>query len=184
MIENNMKEVGLLSKSKNGFNWWSLVIGIIYIILAFLAFNNPIEGASLVIYLFAFAVIFKGITQIMIRNRLKEYTGITNNWLIVIGIIDIIIGVFLLFNVTTGVLALPIIFAVWFIIDSVIALFSARGIRKYNKRNFWMIVILSLLSIVVGIMLIFNPIASILTVAYLIGIYFLLNGISYIIQAF
>lgn len=47
-----------------------------------------------------------------------------------------------------------------------------------------MIVILSLLSIVVGIMLIFNPIASILTVAYLIGIYFLLNGISYIIQAF
>lgn len=179
-----MKEVVSLSKTENGFNWWSFIVGIIYIILGILAFNNPLGSASFVIYLFAFAVAFKGITQIIIRNRLKEYTGMTNNWLIVIGIIDIIIGVFLFFNVTAGVIALPIVFAMWFIIDSVIALVSARAIRKYSKRNFWLIVILSIISIIIGIMLIFNPIASILTVAYLVGIYFTLNGLSYVIQAF
>lgn len=81
-----MKEVVSLSKTENGFNWWSLIVGIIFIILGILAFNNPLGSASFVIYLFAFAVAFKGITQIIIRNRLKEYTGMTNNWLIVIGI--------------------------------------------------------------------------------------------------
>ena len=172
-----MKEVVSLSKTENGFNWWSLIVGIIYIILGILAFNNPLGSASFVIYLFAFAIAFKGIAQIIIRNRLKEYTGM-------IGIIDIIIGVFLFFNVTAGVIALPIVFAIWFIIDSVIALVSARAIRKYSKRNFWLIVILSIISIIIGIMLIFNPIASILTVAYLVGIYFTLNGLSYVIQAF
>lgn len=179
-----MKEIFSLSITENGFNWWSLIIGIIYIVLGILAFNNPLGSASFVIYLFAFAVAFKGIAQIIIRNRLKEYSGMTNNWMIVIGIIDIIIGVFLFFNVTAGVIALPIVFAMWFIIDSVIALISARTIRKYSKRNFWLIVFLSIISIIIGIILIFNPIASILTVAYLVGIYFTLNGLSFVIQAF
>ncbi|MBG9979161.1 HdeD family acid-resistance protein [Ruoffia tabacinasalis] len=173
-----------MSITENGFNWWSLIIGIIYIVLGILAFNNPLGSASFVIYLFAFAVAFKGIAQIIIRNRLKEYSGMTNNWMIVIGIIDIIIGVFLFFNVTAVFIALPIVFAMWFIIDSVIALISARTIRKYSKRNFWLIVFLSIISIIIGIILIFNPIASILTVAYLVGIYFTLNGLSFVIQAF
>lgn len=176
-----MKEVFSFSITENGFNWWSLIIEIIYIVLGILAFNNLLGSASFVIYLFAFAVAFKEVTQIIIRNRLKEYTGMTNNWMIVIGIIDIIIGVFLFFNVTAGVIALPIVFAMWFIIDSVIALISARTIRNYSKRNFWLIVFLSIISIIIGIILIFNPIASILTVAYLVGIYFTLNGLSFVI---
>ncbi|MFL2129814.1 DUF308 domain-containing protein [Ruoffia sp. FAM 26255] len=42
----------------------------------------------------------------------------------------------------------------------------------------------TIISIIIGIILIFNPIASILTVAYLVGIYFTLNGLSFVIQAF
>src|SRR5699024_11525082 len=99
-------------------------------------------------------------------------------------IIYIIIIIFLFINFIGVFIVLIIVFTIWFIIDSVIALISARAIRKYSKRNFWLIVILSIISIIIGIMLIFNPIASILTVAYLVGIYFTLNGLSYVIQAF
>lgn len=116
--------------------------------------------------------------------QLKKFTGMKNTWLIVIGVIDVLIGIFLFFNVGSGIVALPILFAIWFIVDSIFALFFASKIRSYNKGRFWSVFILSIASIILGFLLIYNPIASLVTIAMLIGTYFIINGISHIIQAF
>lgn len=80
--------------------------------------------------------------------------------MIILDIINLLLDVFLHFNITLGIIALPLLLASWFI------------------------VILSILSVVLGIIMIYNPFASLLTIAMLLGVYFIINGIIHIIQAF
>lgn len=174
----------MAKKENDGFSIWSLLIGVVYIIVGILAFTNPISSTGFVVYLIAFTILFKGLIQFTMYFQLKKFTGIKNTWLIVIGVIDVLIGIFLFFNVGSGIVALPILFAIWFIVDSIFALLFAFKIRSYNKGRFWSVFILSIASIILGFLLIYNPIASLVTIAMLIGTYFIINGISHIIQAF
>jgi uncharacterized membrane protein HdeD (DUF308 family) len=43
---------------------------------------------------------------------------------------------------------------------------------------------MNVLGIVLGIILLFNPVSSALTLAFLVGAYFLFSGISYLAAAF
>ncbi len=125
----------------------------------------------------------KGIFELFVRNRLKELTGYKGKMPLIIGIIDILVGVFFLFNIGAGVAALPFVFAVWFIADSVLALFTADLARGVSE-GYWFTIIVNILGILLGIFLLFNPISSALTLSFLVGFYFMLFGITHIVYAF
>lgn len=101
--------------------------------------------------------------------------------MIIVDIINLPLGVFLLFNITLGIIALTLLFASWFFIS---VIFVASTIRHYSKSKYCFIMILSILSVVLGIMMVYNSFASLLTIAMLLGVYFIINGIIHIIQAF
>lgn len=173
-----------MSEQECNFNFWSLLIGLFYVFLGMFAFNNPISSTSIIVYFIAFLLIFKGIMHFTVFSQVRKLASVTNWWMVVIGVIDVLIGVFLLFNVTSGIVALPFVFASWFIIDSIFAIFAASPIRKYNKGKYWFTIVMSILSIILGFMLLYNPFASLITIAMLLGAYFIVNGIIHIIQAF
>ncbi len=93
-------------------------------------------------------------------------------------------GNFFLFNIGAGVVALPFVFAVWFIADSVFALLAADLAKGVSNGYYWFTVIVNILGIILGIMLLFNPISSALTLSFLVGFYFMLFGITHIVYAF
>ncbi|HPJ00889.1 MAG TPA: DUF308 domain-containing protein, partial [Enterococcus sp.] len=100
------------------------------------------------------------------------------------GIFDLIIGIYLFFNVEIGLLALPFIFAIWFIVDSIISLAEADIFKSASKGYYWFVVILNIIGIILGVMLFFNPIVSAFTLAFLVGFYLMMIGISLIAFAF
>ena len=75
-------------------------------------------------------------------------------------------------------------FAVWFIADSVLALFTADLARGVSEGYYWFTIIVNILGILLGIFLLFNPISSALTLSFLVGFYFMLFGITHIVYAF
>ena len=103
---------------------------------------------------------------------------------LVIGIIDILVGIFFLFNIGAGVVALPFVFAIWFIADSILALFTADLAKGYSTGYYWFTVIINILGVVLGCILLFNPISSALTLSFLVGFYFMIFGINHIVYAF
>ncbi len=148
-----------------------------------ISFRDPVGNLVAIVIVFAIFAILKGLFELFLRSRVKELTGYKGKMPMVIGIIDLLIGIFFIFNIGAGVVALPYVFAVWFIIDSVLALFTADLFRGISEGHYWFTVVINVLGILLGIMLLFNPLSSALTLSFLVGFYFMVVGINQIVYA-
>ncbi|MBV7390705.1 MULTISPECIES: HdeD family acid-resistance protein [Enterococcus] len=166
------------------FNWGEFLLGILFILTSLMVFKNPLSSLLAIVFLFAISAILEGIFQIGLRRRLARFTGQKATWLLVLGIIDVILGIFLLFNTTAGIIALPYVFAAWFIIDSLGELLMAGAVKEMSTGYYWFKIIINILGVVLGFMLLFNAAASALTISFLVGFYFMISGIDFLIAAF
>ena len=165
------------------FNFGNFILGIFFIFVSILAFKNPVGDLLSIILFFGIAAIVKGGFELFARRKMSDIEEIAPKYIIIVGIIDILIGCILLFNIGASLVALPFVFAIWFIADSVVVLANAKS-SKSNNALYWFTIVLGILGIVMGFLLLFNPITSALTLAFLVGIYFLIAGINYIVTAF
>lgn len=169
---------------KQGFDWGALILGILFVLTSLISFQDPAGNLVAIVIFFAIFAIIKGIFEIFVRNRMKELTGYKSYAPIVLGVIDILIGVYFLFNLTIGVAALPFVFAIWFIVDSIFGLFTLDLAKSASTGYFWFALIVDILGIILGIILLANPLSSALTLSFLVGFYFMIFGITNIIYAF
>lgn len=168
----------------SGLDWGSLLLGILFVITSLLSFQDPAGNLIAIVLVFAVFAILKGIFEIFVRNRLKQLIGVKSYAPIILGIIDIAVGVYLLFNLGVGVSVLPFVFAIWFILDSFINLFTLDLARSFSNGYYWFSLIVNILGILLGFVLLFDPLSSALTLSFLVGFYFMLFGITHIVYAF
>lgn len=172
-------------EEKRKFDWLSLVMGVIFIIAALTSFRvSPINNIGLIVSIFTVTVLFKGIYMIIARNKIRKYIELPLTPLLVIGIIDILIGIYFIFNLSSGVVIAPYVFASWFLLDSIFGLFDLGWIKKISTGYFWFSLISHVIGIFVGIMLLVSPIVSVMTLSFLVGFYLLTMGVLYIVRAF
>ncbi|MGX7091799.1 HdeD family acid-resistance protein [Hutsoniella sourekii] len=174
----------MFGRNESGFNWGSFLLGIFYIIIAVMAFRNLDASLFAVVAVIGVTAIIKGIFELFFRRRLKEYTGYKSTLLIVTGVIDILIGLFVLFNFTASLVALPYIFAFWLIFDAISAMVTAGPIRLVSNTRFWLVIAMAIFGLILGGWLFFHPVTGLITIAVMVGVYFLFNGIMAIISAF
>ncbi|KRN29038.1 hypothetical protein IV38_GL001254 [Lactobacillus selangorensis] len=172
-----------MTKTK-GFDWFSLIVGILSLCAAWVVFTRPLASLVTLAYLFGGFALIKGIYELWFRNTVKNTVGANGTWLLIIAIIDIILGVYLLFHIGVTTAILPYVFAVWFIADSIVELATAGIYRQFSKGYYWFIVILNILAVICGISLLFNPMMSAGVLIYLAGFYFIFFGIAFITEAF
>lgn len=170
---------------KQNFSWWFLVLGIIQIILAVMMFNNFGLATLTFVYLLATGAILNGIFLLAFRNRINEKTNQSMWMLLVFGIISLVLGIILFFNEAIGLVAIPMIVSLMMVFESISIINQAIALKSAGKTGwFWFNLIIGILGIILGIMLIFNPLAAYFTVEALTGFYFLVFGIRNIISAF
>lgn len=171
-------------EEKRKFNWMSFLVGILFLLVSLVAFQNPETSLVAIVIYFAVTAIINGIYSLFIRTRIKEFTGYRSTGFLVLAIAEILIGLVLLFRLDTGIIALAYVFALWFIMDSVRNLFLLGPTRLVSVPLYWFSMIVNILGIFVGFSLIVDPIVSLLTISFLVGFYFLMNGLIYIVGAF
>ena len=172
-----------MTEKTRRIDWISLIVGIFFIFIAFVAFKNPLASlASLVIY-FGLSAIFKGIGGLMIHHNIKKYTRLNISIFMWTSIFDILLGILIMSNVNSMVMSLPYAFAIWFIIDSVNDLILGKYLKDIHGGLYGLNIAISILSIILGIMMIYNPLGASFTIVYLIGMYFVICGVKYIVHA-
>lgn len=164
----------MYSENKRNFDVFSLVIGILLIFLGGYSLYRPDTTLAFISIMMGMIAIIKGIYELWFRRGISF-------WL---GILDIILGLIFIFKIAVGASFIAVIFAVWFIFDAITQLATANFFKRLDKGYYWVIVILSILSLILGIMLLFNPMLSALTIVWIISIYLITIGILKIIQAF
>ena len=85
------------------------------------------------------------------------------------GLISIILGIIIIANPNYLAILIPMIVGLWFIISSTFKLRMALALKDSNNQNWLITYILSLLTIIVGLCLIFNPEVASLTLTRVVG---------------
>lgn len=170
--------------SRRGFDWWSLLLGILLVILSIMVLKDPSQTLSLITLFVAIGAIVRGVYELWFRQGIKNILGINSGWLMAMGIIDILIGVVFMFNRNFGSTVIAIIFAVWFLLDSIGDLRVASVFREFHRGYYWLLVVLYILQIILAVLMLLVPALSALSIVWLIAFYLMVAGVVKIIQAF
>lgn len=174
----------MIVKNENGFGWASLLMSVLFFIAGWVSFRSPSDTLMTLGLFFGVIAIVQGFLSIVVYPTLRRVFE-RNPWpVIVIGILDLFIGIYLIMNPTLSIAILPIVFAIWFIADSVRNIVIAFRLRKSRQKWFWINAVLGVLGIILGIFLISNLSIAVVSIAYLIAFYFFLAGAIKLIDAF
>src|SRR5699024_3929702 len=111
-------------QQKTGISWSSLLIGVFFLIIDVFIISFHTEYLFAITLLIGILFVINGFIEIFVRRIMKQATQKGSNLLIVLGIINIIIGMLILFNVVTSTTFIVYLFAIWFIINAVLNLFT------------------------------------------------------------
>jgi uncharacterized membrane protein HdeD (DUF308 family) len=164
-------------------NWWVILLrGIVGVIFGVVAFVSP--GATLLALVFiwgAYALVdgaFALYMTYLARRQQRRW------WPYLLeGLAGIGAGV--LSFVVPGITALALLYliATWAIITGIVEIVAAIDLRK-QIQNEWLLGLAGTLSIIFGIVVVFEPDAGALAVVWTVGAYALLFGITLIVLAF
>lgn len=163
--------------------WWLwLVRGILGIALAILAFTKPgATLAALAIFIGAYFLVDGVIT--LFHGFGSQPEGQSRWPKIIWGIISIIAGLIILGQPLVSTISLVFVVGAFAIVYGIMAIIT--GIRlKDEISDEWWLIIGGIAGIIFGILIFKNPFAGALSVAYLIGIWALITGITFIILSF
>ncbi|VDG17913.1 HdeD family acid-resistance protein [Lactiplantibacillus mudanjiangensis] len=167
-----------------GFDWTELMTGVVFLVAALFVIKQPKAALLSLVFLFAIAAIISGITTIGGYTKLRRETGLRANFALVFAVIDLLVGLLFLFHAPTGIVILGYVFAFWFLIDSIERLVVASHLRTFGMGYFILSVIFDIISLILAILLILNPVFAAFSFNALVSIYFAIFGINAILIAF
>jgi conserved hypothetical protein len=171
-------------KKRSAFGWVELIFGIILIVLGVFTFARPSSALTGVVFIYGLLAVITGIADVIFYAKIEKRTGFGPAVALVTGILSIIVGILLLFNLGAGKWALVILFPLWFIMHCISRLTHLNIIRlTAGNGYYYFTLIVNILGLLLGLIMIFNPLISFLSVSYIIGFYLILIGIDHFVLA-
>lgn len=115
----------LIENSKQAIRYWwlLLVVGIALLLVGILTFVFPTQSYMGMAMLFGWLILITGILEVVLSTTNKHFiTG--RGWMLAGGVIEIILGIILIFNIALSAATLPIFLGFWLMLRG----FSAIGL--------------------------------------------------------
>lgn len=154
-----------------------IIISLLFIIFGIALIYNP----SAVISILSF--ILGGIFIIIGILRISEYisTGKNSNYLLAIAILAIIIGIIIMCSSKIILSAFGIIIGIWITYVGIVNLETTILWKEYTSRIWLLSIILSIVTIIVGIYVLVNASAIMNIIGFIILLYGIINILEDII---
>lgn len=125
----------MITKNEEGFSWGSLLVSILLFIGAWITFQSPVSTIISLGIAYGLIAIVQGFSSISFHTAYREIFN-RHPWpVVVIGIIEILFGFYLVINPAINLALLPILFAIWFLADSIRTIVLAFRLREFKKRG-------------------------------------------------
>lgn len=161
----------------------TLVISILLLILSIFLMLKPLSSINVIVRLFASIIAIDGIIHIVSYFKTPQELKILS-FEFLEGIVEIIGGGLTIFFPQWISAMFPIIIGMWIILSSVIKFQLALNLKNVEGSNWLMLLILSIITTILGVLIVFNPIISTITITAICGIILfateLINVIEYI----
>lgn len=172
-----------MSKS-NGFDIIKLLLGLLSVGLSYYVLTNPVSAIYSLVWIIGIFLIINGIMRFAGRNTARSL-GMKNTGMMTFSaILDILFGLLVIFVPASGIAYIWIVLSMALILDSAFELFAASLVKETSKGLYWFIIIMAILGMILGFILLFNPVTAVAVAVALLGAYFLVYGIMNIVTAF
>ncbi len=163
--------------------WWTLVVrGAIAILFGIVAWVWPELTVTTLTILFGAWLFVDGIFEII--SAFANRDRVNSVWpLVLSGVINIIVGLIVLFWPGLGAIALMYMIAIWAILTGLLAIVAAIELRK-RIENEWAIGLTGVLSIIFGVLVMIFPGDGAVALVWVIGIWAIVIGIGLIAAGF
>jgi uncharacterized membrane protein HdeD (DUF308 family) len=164
------------ARALSGVWWLPLVLGLLSIAAGVIVLIEPDNSLKVITVVIGIFILLDGIMQVYmgLRRRVENHTMVA-----LIGVLDLIIGIILIRHPIVGVTAVALFIGIWLAAAGVlrlIAAFESRGDRLGR-------VVVGGIELIAGIVIIASSNIRLATLAILVGISFILNGIALIFLA-
>lgn len=156
---------------------WHLIAGILMALLGVFIWLNP--AATLLAL-----ALYIGIVFIVVgAGYFAASFSFRSGWYLLVGILDILVGIVFVGNLGVSAASLPIIFAIWCLAVGAIQVASAFQLRSEGFPWGWSLSV-GLLGIVFGFLILAYPALGALTITALMGAYVMLYGLVEVAEYF
>ncbi|MGB5204742.1 MAG: DUF308 domain-containing protein [Eudoraea sp.] len=163
--------------------WFTLLRGIILLILAFFVFRHPANALMGVAIYIGISLLITGILQtgasIAFRDTIPNW-----GWILAGGLLDIVFGFVLLSNPALTAASLPFVIGFWIIISGIMSFADSFQSKKEGNSLWGLSMLGGVLSVIIGYFIMSNIIVGALTITTWMGIGFLIFGIVNIVIGF
>lgn len=118
-----------------------------------------------------------GLIQIILYLATKEKTMISHS-MMMLGVVLAVIGGWIVLKPETIIKAVPMIVGILIVIHGLHNAVQAIDLKKMQYDNWWVALLLSLLTVALGVVLICNPFTIVDTVVRIIGAFLVYDGLS------
>lgn len=165
------RDVSTMKKLK----WNMVFMSAAYLALGVVLLLWPETVLNVICYVVGGLVILSGVVQIVRFLTAKDFLFFAPLTL-TFGLLCLALGLFLIVRSDVVQTVLPIVFGIFVIFDSVLRVQNALELRRCEYGSWWAFLLLALLSVALGLVMIFNPFGALSTLIMAVGIILIIEG--------
>ena len=159
---------------------WLCLAGILLIVLGVICIAKPNITLVSAAWILGFITLLTGIFKLVFTVRTQAFIPNSGTRMLS-ALLDIFFGCFLLFNLLGTAVALPVVFAIWVIIQGVAIAVQSFDYKKVGFPQWWVLLILGVAGAVLGFVGLKHLNITAMTLSTLIGLAIILCGLAYIL---
>ncbi len=158
-------------------NWWvSLILGILYVCVALFLLFYPVESYGALTIVFSICMFASGILEIFFslsnRSALPGW-----GWYFACGIIDVILGLFLIYYPGVAALTIPFILSFWIMFRGFSAIGFSIDMNRFGTRGWGWYLVFGILAIICSFIILWSPGVGAFASVYMLAFAFMFIGI-------
>ncbi|MHA8138201.1 HdeD family acid-resistance protein [Lactobacillaceae bacterium Scapto_B20] len=162
------------------FNLFSLLVGILAVVLSLLIIKNPLGSFTSLIYMMAILLLVDGISK---WSDIKSIRTYSKTWLYIGAGYDIFLGILMLFLPFVGAVLIWFLLAVFILYNAGLELWLNQKAFLPRNGSYWINLILGVIGLLIGILVLFQPYLAISITLFWVSFFFMFYGIIKIIRS-
>mgnify|MGYP000887674618 CR=1 FL=1 len=158
-----------------------IAVGVALLAGAVAIFSRPQDALGAMAFVLGLMALARGIAHVVGFLRSKSAAGWKLRLLLALGVLLIILGIFLLlWPQLVGSLMVWAV-ALWFIIEALRSFTWQKELKRLNPSAAAISLVLNVLLLVMGVLMLLNPLPTLLTIPLLVGMALVLAGLDMIL---
>ena len=160
---------------------WMCLAGVALVALGVLCIVYPVSTLLSLSWLIGLIILVAGCSGMSAWVRLHRFIP-QSGLMFFSSLLQIILGVLLIFNPAPVALALPFLFAFWVLFEGIDIAIGSFDFKRIGFRRWWILCCLGVLTACLGVWALCNPDTGASIIAILVGVGIIVDGIGYWIK--